>query len=214
MRRINEWFHSRKTNLVAKGLALMLATLQPQMLQAHELTLPKKNLDQYKTAYSLLIETVNELKTNKTGLTSAKVQELLRLLKGYEKRQLELIEMGKNQGVVMSFWVDNLKAMQNAKKMLQVLYSFEVDEEYLRANISNPNVFINAKGYVLKLEDELGGVQGWTTSVSSGMQKIWDGLLAEMRADVKKITAAVEANGTDAQKRKWREFIYLKPNLC
>ena len=213
MRRINEWFHSRKTNLVAKGLALMLATLQPQMLQAHELTLPKKNLDQYKTAYSLLIETVNELKTNKTGLTSAKVQELLRLLKGYEKRQLELIEMGKNQGVVMSFWVDNLKAMQNAKKMLQVLYSFEVDEEYLRANISNPNVFINAKGYVLKLEDELGGVQGWTTSVSSGMQKIWDGLLAEMRADVKKITAAVEANGTDAQKRKWREFIYLKPNL-
>ena len=173
-----------------------------------------KNLDQYKAAYSLLIETVNELKTNKTGLTSAKVQELLRLLKGYEKRQLELIEMGKNQGVVMSFWVDNLKAMQNAKKMLQVLYSFEVDEEYLRANISNPNVFINAKGYVLKLEDELGGVQGWTTSVSSGMQKIWDGLLAEMRADVKKITAAVEANGTDAQKRKWREFIYLKPNLC
>ncbi|MDP7198898.1 MAG: hypothetical protein QF486_04740 [Candidatus Woesearchaeota archaeon] len=42
MRRINEWFHSRKTNLVAKGLALMLATLQPQMLQAHEAKLPQK----------------------------------------------------------------------------------------------------------------------------------------------------------------------------
>jgi hypothetical protein len=175
-------------------------------------TSPKK-IDEYKAAYSLLMETVKELKTSKTGITAEKVKELLGFLKEYEKKYAEVIRLGKNSGAVLQAWVDTLESIQKAKELLQLLYNFEVDEEYLRENISKPNVFINAKSYAKQLDDLLAGVNTWVGSVEVGMREIWDGLRKEIAADAKKIGDTVQAHGTDAQKRQWAEFIQFKPNL-
>ncbi|MAE42445.1 hypothetical protein CMO93_01625 [Candidatus Woesearchaeota archaeon] len=181
---------------------------------AHEARLPQKELVRVEREYTLLRREVDRLITHGKGINAARVKSSLKILGeiislyNYSERLLK--SRGAGPGILKEF-NDRVKAMETLKEALQILFSFEVDEDYLRDNINNPKVLSNARQYVIDLYQKVQSASSYERHVVSeykkGFSLVIESLKSEIEQDILKINKAIKEKGTGVQYRQWRTFL-------
>lgn len=106
----------------------------------------------------------------------------------------------------------HLRVINAVTKVFNCLYQFELEEDYLRNNIKNPDVFINVKGYIedmLRKLDEIEklGIETHLIAILKSLRGIRQGLIAEIKHDLRVLRRIVYSYGTEAQIKQWAAFI-------
>ena len=200
-----------------RALMVILALMSPvrgAMAEEFNKIIDEGRRKDLQKKYLILEAKTDKLVTHKKGIDHKKVKESIKQLQRYI-RAIEIIKRqieDKKELVVLEKYTS---ALNSLLKVFTTIYQFEVNEDYLRKNIKNPNVFINAKGYLkdlltrLKEIEKIGKSSILNETIKDAMKNIKAGLLTELKHDFNIIQRMIYVVGTDAQIKQWEVFIEI-----
>lgn len=190
---------------------IMILSLSDSVLASNKI-MPTNLIKEYQKRYQFLRLETESLISHKRGIDSKKVKLCLKELTQLS-RIINLAEREfKDDKKALKILENHKRAIKSIRRVFNSLYQFELEEDYLRKNIKDKKIFINAKGYIEELLIRLKDIeQAEDYELFPGLvPKLRDmssGLISEIKYDLRIIEKIVASYGTMDQLNQWYQFV-------
>ena len=159
-------YFSGRNKRAILGMMMLVQSLSMGEALAHEAKLPANSLVQYEEKHKMLRKEVRKIVSHKKGIDAIKVGQMLRTLKEMPrpiKMFMGVAKLSLKKGQISAAEFEKLeresehilKGIDTLRELMQITYSFELEEDYLRDNMHRASFIDNAKRYFQDLSKKL-----------------------------------------------------------